>query len=262
MDAGHLDGGFNGNIGGISLGADYTFENALRAGVALSLGGGYAVSAGDFADTTNSMSYWGVEAYAGWRYKDFALMADAGYTGSYHKLEQELGAGMQMRDLTADVQAGAWQAGLRAEYRFDGSVLDVIPHVGARYMNLTTWGYDVKSNGTLLEADSMTQHIWTFPVGVTFSQDFTLESGWFVRPSLDVTLIPAAGDVRANGDVRFTGLPGMYEMESQVMDYLTWQGSAGLEFGCDNMSLGVSYTVQTGQTGTGHGVFAAFRYEF
>ena len=85
MDAGHLDGGFNGNIGGISLGADYTFENALRAGVALSLGGGYAVSAGDFADTTNSMSYWGVEAYAGWRYKDFALMADAGYTGSFPK---------------------------------------------------------------------------------------------------------------------------------------------------------------------------------
>lgn len=261
-DAGHLDGGFNGNIGGISLGADYTFEDALRAGVALSLGGGYAVSAGDFADTTNSMNYWGVEAYAGWYSDGFALMADVGYTGSYHKLEQELGAGMGMRDLEADVQAGAWQAGLRAEYRFDGSVLDVIPHVGARYMNLTTWGYDVKSNGTVLEADSMTQNIWTFPVGVTFSQDFTLDNGWFVRPSLDVTLIPAAGDVRARGDVRFTGLPGMYEMESQVMDYLTWQGSAGLEFGCDNMALGVNYTVQTGQTGTGHGVFASFRYEF
>ena len=262
MDADHLDGGFNGNIGGISLGADYTFENALRAGVALSLGGGYAVSSGDFADTTNSMSYWGVEAYAGWYHKGFTLMADAGYTGSYHKLDQELGAGMQMRDLEADVQAGAWQAGLRAEYRFDGSVLDVIPHVGARYMNLTTWGHDIKSNGTVLEADTMIQNIWTFPVGVTFSRDFTLESGWFVRPSLDVTLIPAVGDVKARGDVRFTGLPGMYEMESQVMDHLTWQGGVGLEFGCDDMSLGVNYTVQTGQTGAGHGVFAAFRYEF
>lgn len=262
LEAGHLDGGFNGNIGGISLGADYTFENALRAGVALSLGGGYAVSAGDFADTTNSMSYWGVEAYAGWYGDGFALMADVGYTGSYHKLEQELGAGMQMRDLEADVRAGAWQAGLRAEYRFDGSVLDVIPHVGARYMNLTTWGHDVTSNGVVLEADSMIQNIWTFPVGVTFSQDFSLDGDWYVRPSLDVTLIPAAGDIRARGDVRFTGLPGMYTMESQIMDYLTWQGSAGLEFGCDNMALGVSYTVQTGQTGTGHGVFAGFRYEF
>ena len=141
-------------------------------------------------------------------------------------------------------------------------MLDVIPHVGARYMNLTTWGHDIKSNGTVLEADTMIQNIWTFPVGVTFSRDFTLESGWFVRPSLDVTLIPAVGDVKARGDVRFTGLPGMYEMESQVMDHLTWQGGVGLEFGCDDMSLGVNYTVQTGQTGTGHGVFAAFRYEF
>ena len=47
---------------------------------------------------------------------------------------------MGMRDLKADVQAGAWQAGLRAEYTFETSVLDITPHAGVRYLNLQTWG--------------------------------------------------------------------------------------------------------------------------
>ena len=42
MEAGNLDYGFNGNLGGVSLGADYTFENAIRAGITFNIGGGYA----------------------------------------------------------------------------------------------------------------------------------------------------------------------------------------------------------------------------
>ena len=102
----------------------------------------------------------------------------------------------------------------------------------------------------------MTQNIWTFPVGITFSKDFALENGWFVRPSADFTLIPATGDIKGRQDVSFAGLPGIYEMESQTMDYLTWQGGLGLEVGNDDLTLGVNYTLQAGKTGTGHGVFA------
>ncbi len=46
------------------------------------------------------------------------------------------------------------------------------------------------------------------------------------------------------------------------MDYFTWQGGIGLEFGNENMSVGVNYTLQAGQNSTGHGVFGMFRYEF
>lgn len=70
------------------------------------------------------------------------------------------------------------------------------------------------------------------------------------------------GDIKGRQDVRFAGLPGVHEVENQVMDYLTWQGGVGLEFGTDDLFPGVNHTVQTGQTGTGHGVFASFRYEF
>ena len=264
MDAGNMDYGFNGNLGGVSLGADYTFENALRAGITFNIGGGYAESSGgDLSSTDNRMNFWGLGAYAGWNYENFGVMADVSYTSTWNDLKQDVDSRMGMGDLEADVQATAISAGLRAEYLLQTSAMDIIPHIGVRYMSLNTWGYDVDTHGgTVLEGDSLHQDIWTFPIGVTFSKDFALDSGWNFKPSLDFSVIPAAGDIKAKHDVHFTGLPGTYEVETQMMDYLTWQGGVGLELANDNMSIGVNYTLQAGQHTTGHGVFGSFRYEF
>ncbi|WP_455552508.1 autotransporter domain-containing protein [Desulfovibrio sp.] len=264
MEADNLDYGFNGNLGGVSLGADYTFENAIRAGITFNIGGGYAESSGgDLNSTENRMSFWGLGAYAGWNYENFGLMADVSYTSTWNDLQQDMDSRMGMGDLEADVQATAISAGLRAEYKLETSALDIIPHIGVRYMSLTTWGYDADTyGGTVLEGDGFHQDIWTFPIGVTFSKDITLDSGWFFKPSVDFSVIPAAGDIKAKQDVSFTGLPGTYEVETQMMDYLTWQGGVGIELGNDTLSFGVNYTLQAGQNTTGHGVFGNFRYEF
>ena len=263
MEAGNLDYGYNANLGGVSLGADYTWTSNFRAGLMFNLGGGYAQSSGDFSDTTNSMTFWGIGAYAGWKYENFALMADVSYTSTWNSVEQELDQRMKMGDLEADIQASALSAGLRGEYKFETSALDIIPHVGVRYMSINTWGYDVDNNvGTVLENDGFQQSIWTFPVGVTFSREVEMNSDWYFKPSVDFTVIPAAGDIKAREDVCFTGLNRSIELETQMMDYFTWQGGIGLEFGNENMSVGVNYTLQAGQNTTGHGVFGMFRYEF
>ena len=264
MEADNMDYGFNGNLGGVSLGADYTFENAIRAGITFNIGGGYAESSGgDLSSTENRMNFWGLGAYAGWNYENFGLMADVSYTSTWNDLKQDVDGRMGMGDLEADVQATAISAGLRAEYLLQTSVMDIIPHIGVRYMSLNTWGFDAESNGgTVLEGDGFHQDIWTFPIGVTFSKDIALDNGFTFKPSVAFSVIPAAGDIKAKQDVAFTGLPGTYEVETQMMDYLTWQGGVGLELGNDTMSFGVNYTLQAGQHTTSHGVFGSFRYEF
>ena len=264
MEAGNLDYGYNANLGGISLGADYTWANNIRAGLMFNIGGGYAESAGgDLSETTNSMTFWGVGAYGGWEYNNFAVMADVSYTSTWNSVDQDVDHRMGMGDLEADIQASAISAGLRFEYKLETQYLDLIPHVGARYMSINTWGYDVETNGgTVLEGDGFQQNIWTFPVGITFSKELEMNNDWYFKPSVDFTVIPAAGDIKAKEDVRFTGLPYSTEIETQMMDYFTWQGGVGLEFGNDNMSVGVNYTLQAGQNSTGHGVFGMFRYEF
>ena len=75
-------------------------------------------------------------------------------------------------------------------------------------------------------------------------------------------MTPNAGDINARGDVRFTGVSGTSDMKSQTMDYLTYGGTAGLEFGRDNIKLGLNYNLEAGTHSTQHGVFATFRYEF
>ena len=263
MEAGNLDYGYNANLGGVSLGVDYTWANNFRAGLMFNIGGGYAQSSGDLSDTTNSMTFWGLGAYAGWKYENFAVMGDVSYTSTWNSVDQDVDARMGMSDLEADIQASAISAGLRGEYTFETSALDIIPHVGVRYMSINTWGYDVDNNmGTVLEGDGFQQNIWTFPVGITFSRELEMNSDWYFKPSVDFTVIPAAGDIKAKEDVCFTGLNRSIEMETQMMDYFTWQGGVGLEFGNEDMSVGVNYTLQAGQNSTSHGVFGMFRYEF
>ena len=262
MKAGNFDMDFSGGLGGVALGADYTFDNAIRAGITFNIGGGYAQGSGDLNETTNNMNFWGIGAYAGWTPGNFGLTADVNYTSTYNKLEQDLPASMQMGKLKSDVTAYAISAGLRGEYKIETSALDIIPHVGVRYMSLNTDEYDVKSGGTLLKGDAINQSIWTFPVGVAFSKQIETGNGWHFKPSLDLAVIPAAGDIDARSDVRFTGTGTKAELDTQTMDYVSYMGQAGLEFGNETTSLGVNYNIQLGAKSTAHGVFGTFRYEF
>ena len=262
MKAGNFDMDFSGGLGGVAIGADYTFDNAIRAGITFNIGGGYATGSGDLNETTNNMNFWGIGAYAGWTPGNFGLTADVNYTSTYNKLEQDLPASMQMGKLKSDVTAYAISAGLRGEYKIETSVMDITPHVGVRYMSLNTDEYDVKSGGTLLKGDAINQSIWTFPIGVAFSKQIETGNGWHFKPSLDLAVIPAAGDIDARSDVRFTGTGTKAELDTQTMDYVSYMGQAGLEFGNDTTSLGVNYNIQLGAKSTAHGVFGTFRYEF
>lgn len=262
MTAGNWDMDFSGNLGGIALGCDYTFASALRLGVSLNLGGGYARGSGELAGTTNSMGFWGLGAYAGWQGGNLGLSADVAYTSAYNSLKQSLPQGMEMRPLKSDVSSWAVSSGLRADYRIPTPWLDVTPHAGVRYLYLHTNGYDVKSNGTVLEGDPMRQNIWTFPVGVSLSREFGLPGGWHCRPVLDLSVIPAAGDMDAKGDVRFTGTGIDVDLETQIMDHVTWRGAFGMEFGGGDLALGLAYSFQGGMKTTAHGVTASFSYQF
>lgn len=263
LAADKLDYGYRADLGGLVLGADYTFDNNLRAGVSISAGGGYAKSKGDFNSTSNSMDFWGLGVYLGWSRSNFALLFDTAYTATSNELEQSLEPGMDMGGkLKADVRADVYQAGLQAEYKIETPVVDITPHAGARYMHIKTNNYDVKADDTVLYGHESSRDVWTFPAGITFSKDIVSESGWVLSPYLDVAVVPAAGDLKATDTVAITGLPGIYSLETEIADDLTWQGRAGVELGKDNLALSLDYTLQAGKHSTGHGVSAMISYEF
>ena len=262
LDAGSLDADTSGSLGGITLGADCTFDSTLRLGADLSVGGGWAEGSGDFNRTTNNMNFWGAGIYGGWTRGAFGLSADVHFTSSFNSLKQELPSAMRMADLEADITARALSAGIRAEYRLRAGNVTVIPHAGVRYTNLTVDGYDADSGGTVLEGDGFSQDLVFFPAGIALEMPLETESGWRFLPRADFAVVPAAGDIRAREDVRWTGLGKSYSVSTQDMDQVSYTAQAGIGCGKDNFSVSVNYALQAGFTTEGHSVFAELRWEF
>jgi hypothetical protein len=113
----------------------------------------------------------------------------------------------------------------------------------------------------VLDDDAIHQDIWTFPVGVAFSKTFETESGWTVKPSLDLSVIPAAGNLSAKSAVRFAGTGLFEDIDARTMDPVAYQGKAGLDFGKGPVRLGLNYALQASEHTTAHGVFATIRFE-
>lgn len=263
MKAGNFRMDRHGALGGLALGADWTWAGAFRAGLNFGLGGGHLDAGGELAGTTNDFSFWGVGLYGGFKSGGFGLAGDLSYTGTYNKVRQELPGLMDMEDLRSDIRGWAISTGLRAECRFETDVLDLIPHVGARYMRLVTESYDAASGGHgVLDGDAIRQDIWTFPIGMTLSGKVGTESGLVVKPSLDLSVIPAAGDVDAKSTVRFAGCPRRADLEAGMMDRVTFQGIVGVEVGNETVKVGVNYALQASSHTTAHGVFGTIRWEF
>lgn len=263
LKAGEFKTGSTTDLFGISLGADYTIMDSLRFGLALNLGGGNSRSNGDFNTTDTRSNFWGLSLYSGWMKDNFGLSADIGYTRNFSAMDQELPQSMGMSSLKADVNSDAWTAGLRAEYKFATSALDLIPHVGVRYTGIRSEDYKAKSGGeTVFRVEESFQSLWTIPVGVTLSKQFDTASGWSFTPKVDLGIVAAAGDLDSKSRTRIPGLNTTAEMETQVVDALSFDGGLGFEVKNDNIAFGLNYNIQASEHRTGHGLFGTVRYEF
>lgn len=262
LGAGSLDGGYNADFGGIVFGGDYAFGD-FRVGMALNAGSGTARSRGDFNATKNDFDFWGMNLYGSWSRDQFNIVGDLGYSANKNEVKQDLPATMQLGQLRADVDTGVLTAGLRGEYRFETDWADVTPHVGVRYYNLRTDGFTSRiDDHDVFRVGRDTQEIWTFPIGVSFSRDFETSSGWKVKPRADLSVAPAAGDLKAKTKARVPGVAASDTIKARMMDSVSFDGTLGLEVQKDNISFGLDYGIRASEHKAGHGVNVSFTYKF
>ena len=260
--AGSLDGGYNADFGGIVFGGDYAF-GVFRVGMALNAGSGTARSRGDFNATKNDFDFWGVNLYGSWSRDQFNIVGDLGYSANKNEVKQDLPTTMQLGQLRGDVDTGVLTAGLRGEYRFETDWADVTPHVGVRYYNLRTDGFTSRiDEHDVFRVGRDTQEIWTFPIGVSFSRDFETSSGWKVKPRADLSVVPAAGDLKAKTKARVPGVAASDTIKARMMDSVSFDGTLGLEVQKDNISFGLDYGIRASEHKAGHGVNVSFTYKF
>lgn len=261
FDAQGIDYGADIDLYGAALGADFTTASGVRVGAYFNLGSGDADGQGVGSDVTNDFDYFGMGMYAGVKYGALSFMADAGFTQVSNDLEQNINYN-SLGKASASTDTTAVTLGLRGEYKLETAMMDITPHVGMRYTNLSMDDYDAKIDGypvATTNADSM--DIFSIPFGVTLSADYEL-GGWTLQPVFDVTLTANAGDTDIDTSTTFIGAQSL-NLSTEVLDSFTYGATLGLgaKFS-DSFSVGIGVNYTGSSNADEYGVTANTRFVF
>ncbi len=251
--------GYDSNFGGVVLGADYTWANSLRLGAMINMGTGSSESNGNLAKTENDFDSLGGGLYAGYMIGNIGLSADVNYTNVSNDVKQTNSLGL----LTGEFDTNVISTGLKAEYKYQINDINIIPHVGVRFSHVNMDQADMTMAGqNVISTKDADANIWQFPVGVTVSKDIKTASGWNVKPMVDLSIIPVAGDKKMAQDISFAGINGVATMESEIMDSVSGRAQVGVEVSKNNYYMGLDYAYQGSSNMDSHNVQATFGFRF
>ena len=186
------------DLGGVAFGAD-TVNGNMRFGAVFNIGSGDAEGKGNGNGLKDEFDYYGFGIYSAMGFGNFALVGDASMTVISHDVE---GHGLKGKADTTAVTMG-----VTGQYSIATPVVDVTPHLGARFIRLNTDSYDLMSaDGVLATTDFDVQNVFSVPLGVTLSKGF-VAGGWTLAPSADLTVAFNTGDTEAKSKTTFTGVP-------------------------------------------------------
>ena len=237
---------------GVAFGAD-TVNGNMRFGAVFNIGSGEADGKGQGNGLKDEFDYYGFGIYSAMGFGNFALVGDASMTVVSHDVQ---GLGLRGKADTTAVTMG-----LTGQYTVSTPMVDVTPHLGARFIRLNTDSYDlVGADGAIATTDFDVQNVFSVPLGVTLSKGFTT-GGWTLAPSADLTITFNGGDTEAKSSTTFTGIKAI-NMNTEVLDEVTYGLTLGLgaQSGAFGTSFGINYT---GSENTdSFGVSAQCRYMF
>ena len=240
------------DLSGVAFGTD-TVNGNMRFGAVFNIGSGDADGKGNGNGLKDEFDYYGFGIYSAMGFGNFALVGDASLTVVSHDVKGF--------DLHGKADTKAVTMGLTGQYTFATPVVDVTPHLGARFVRLDTESYDLNSaKGTIAITDFDVQNVFSVPVGVTLSKAF-VAGGWSLAPNADLTVTFNSGDTDAKSTTTFTGARAI-DLNSEVLDEVTYGVTLGLgaQYGAFGTSFGINYT---GSENTdAFGVNAQCRYMF
>ena len=240
------------DLGGVAFGAD-TVNGNMRFGAVFNIGSGDAEGKGNGNGLKDEFDYYGFGIYSAMGFGNFALVGDASMTVISHDVE---GHGLKGKADTTAVTMG-----VTGQYSIATPVVDVTPHLGARFIRLNTDSYDlISADGVLATTDFDVQNVFSVPLGVTLSKGF-VAGGWTLAPSADLTVAFNTGDTEAKSQTTFTGVKGI-DLSTEVLDEVQYGVNLGLgaQYGAFGTSFGINYT---GSSNTdSFGVNAQARYMF
>ena len=235
--AGKFTSGSDVDLYGITVGADVVVRDDTRLGAALYAGSGKADSRGSLATTKNDFDFYGAALYFGHNTGAWSFMGDLGFGYVTNDVKQT-NHGLVKSDMDSTV----FTAGLKAKYGFDVAGMQVAPFAGLRLNHVDSKNYSAKTNaqGTILNSHGTAKTYAEVPLGVQLSRDFMTQTGWTIKPALDLAVTPVVGSKNLTETIRFTGVGQDVTTSSEVLDRMRYSAALGVSGGKDKVGFGVS----------------------
>lgn len=268
MESGSSKAGYNANIGGASLGFDYTAayndKTDIRVGVQVHGGGGNSHSVDTISYASNDSDFIGGGIYAGVRREmgsgALYVAADLSYTATDNETEAHTNAG----GIEADVDSNTFMAGLSAQYDINVNSFIVSPGIGVKYIHLNTDDYHSKVFGeAFFDTKIESQDVLSIPVSIGIAKNFILNNGWNISPSARLGVTFNAGDLDSDSISYLVGTnANPLSLSTTVLDDVVGNGTVGIQFGKNKISFGLDYSLDVSEHVTNHTVGAMVRYSF
>lgn len=254
------------NVNGLSFGADYDAQyNGIAAGVDFYRKGGTAAGlaliyadsnvsgANGVSSTKNDADYYGVSLYSRFDRGSYALLGDISYMKGDHDITQ-VNSG---ETITASPDSDSISVGVKAVKDYAaGENGTLTPYVGLRYLRLSTDDFTA-SNGLHYEGDD--QDLVIVPVGVNYTAAIS-HGKWSVRPYAGIGYVWTAGDRSADQTVMLGTAADSFSYDTA--DSGSFIARAGVTTDCGDMSYGIGYSWQKGDSVSNNAWTLSASYHF
>lgn len=246
-------GDYDAQYNGVTAGVDLYKNGGTTAGVALTYGDSNVSGSNGFATTKSDSDYYGASIYGRFDRGSYALLGDISYMKGDHDVTQ-VNSG---ETITASPDSDSISVGVKALKDYaagDNGVLT--PYVGLRYLRLSTDDF-TNSLGLRYEGDD--QDLVIVPVGVNYTASISYGK-WSVRPYAGIGYVWTAGDRSADQTVVVPG--GADSFSYDTADSSSFIARVGVTMDCDDMSYGIGYSWQKGDSVSNNAwtLSASFRF--
>lgn len=242
FNAGSQSYGSDMDLYGLNAGAELSLTPNIKVGAVVNVGSGSADGNGMASGISNDFDYYGAGAYVAANMDNVTVVGDV----SYSKVSNDISANTSVDHLDTSLDSANLSVGVTGKLDLNVGGTKVSPYVGLRYQRLDLDDYGVrgKQNGQIANYQNDTTELWSVPFGVAISKDYITDTGWQLRPSLDLHLKANLGDDDASGKVSWLGTNAVQNVSSEVVDPFSYGVNAGFSAKNGNFSLGagVSYT--------------------
>lgn len=244
---------YDAQYNGIAAGADFYRKGGTTAGLALIYADSNVSGSNGFATTKNDAGYYGVSLYSRFDRGSYALLGDISYMKGDHDVTQ-MNKGQV---ITASPDSDSISVGVKAVKDYAaGENGTLTPYVGLRYLRLSTDDFTA-SNGLRYEGDD--QDLVIVPVGVNYTASIS-HGKWSVRPYAGIGYVWTAGDRSTDQTVMLGTAADSFSYDTA--DSGSFIARAGVTTDCGDMSYGIGYSWQKGDSVSNNAWTLSASYHF